>query len=99
MLEVLCPKLPCLRVVNGAEYVVGMTSLTELAASAAGRGADAADVEAGIGIGGEDSASCSCSEGNPCVSPYNCKDWVNRAEVARRHREERAKGPFSGLGT
>jgi len=30
-------------------------------------------------------ASCSCLWGNPCVSQYNCKDWANRAEVARRN--------------
>lgn len=29
-------------------------------------------------FGGEDSASCSCIEGNPCMSKYNCKDWNNR---------------------
>ena len=35
------------------------------------------------GMGGEDSASCSCIEGNPCMSKYNCKDWKNRFEVAK----------------
>merc|ERR1712232_1093614 len=35
---------------------------------------------------GEDNASCSCLFGNPCVSPYNCKDWANRFEVAKRHQ-------------
>ena len=33
-----------------------------------------------------DSASCSCLEGNPCISPYNCKDWLHRYEVAERIR-------------
>eukprot|EP00947_MAST-08B_sp_MAST-8B-sp1_P005668 g5668.t1 len=82
--------------VNGTEYVVGVTSLSELA-SAAGGGTG--DDGAGGGMTGEDAASCSCLEGNPCGSPYNCKDWANREEVARRHREERAKGPFSSLST
>eukprot|EP00462_Mataza_sp_D1_P022528 CAMPEP_0175142094 /NCGR_PEP_ID=MMETSP0087-20121206/12567_1 /TAXON_ID=136419 /ORGANISM="Unknown Unknown, Strain D1" /LENGTH=283 /DNA_ID=CAMNT_0016425777 /DNA_START=83 /DNA_END=931 /DNA_ORIENTATION=- len=36
-------------------------------------------------FGGEDSASCSCIEGNPCMSKYNCKDWNNRFEVAKRN--------------
>jgi len=30
--------------------------------------------------GGE---SCSCVWGNPCVSPYNCKNWHNRFAVAK----------------
>ena len=34
-----------------------------------------------------DSASCSCLEGNPCISPYNCKDWLHRHEVAERVRQ------------
>ena len=33
----------------------------------------------------EDASSCSCLWGNPCVSQYNCKDWANRAEVAKRN--------------
>eukprot|EP00976_Prorocentrum_cordatum_P017338 349051-Prorocentrum_minimum.AAC.3 len=32
---------------------------------------------------GEDSASCSCVEGNPCMSAYNCKNWAKRFEVAK----------------
>eukprot|EP00056_Hartaetosiga_gracilis_P021196 m.23158 g.23158 ORF g.23158 m.23158 type:complete len:292 (-) comp8947_c0_seq1:165-1040(-) len=34
---------------------------------------------------GEDRASCSCLEGNPCQSKYNCKDWNNRFDVAKRN--------------
>jgi len=34
---------------------------------------------------GEDRASCSCIEGNPCAMAYNCRDWANRFEVARRN--------------
>lgn len=37
------------------------------------------------GFGGEDKANCSCIEGNPCVSKYNCKDWNNRFEVAKNN--------------
>jgi hypothetical protein len=32
--------------------------------------------EAGI------SESCSCVEGNPCVSEYACRDWYRRFQVA-----------------
>ena len=39
----------------------------------------------GGGEQGEDSSSCSCIEGNPCAVKYNCKDWNNREEVARKH--------------
>ena len=34
---------------------------------------------------GEDSSSCSCLFGNPCASSYNCKDWQNRFEVAKKN--------------
>ena len=34
---------------------------------------------------GEDSSSCSCLFGNPCASSYNCKDWHNRFDVAKRN--------------
>jgi len=34
---------------------------------------------------GEDTASCSCVEGNPCASAYNCRDWANRLDIARRN--------------
>ena len=49
-------------------------------------GAGLAGIRAGgedDGMGGEDSASCSCLFGNPCVSAYNCKNWHNRFEVAK----------------
>ena len=39
------------------------------------------------GIGTEDSASCSCVEGNPCISPYNCKNWEKRFEIAKQARK------------
>jgi hypothetical protein len=35
------------------------------------------------GAMGEDSASCSCIEGNPCQSAYNCKNWNSRFDVAK----------------
>jgi hypothetical protein len=34
----------------------------------------------------DDGASCSCVEGNPCVSRYSCKHWDRRFEVARAAR-------------
>ena len=34
---------------------------------------------------GEDSSSCSCVYGNPCMSSYSCRDWKNRFEVAKRN--------------
>eukprot|EP00919_Chromeraceae_sp_WS-2016_P055397 GHVR01131669.1.p1 GENE.GHVR01131669.1~~GHVR01131669.1.p1 ORF type:complete len:202 (+),score=35.41 GHVR01131669.1:83-688(+) len=37
------------------------------------------------GFGGTDNASCSCIEGNPCAQPYNCKDWNNRFEIAKKN--------------
>lgn len=37
-----------------------------------------------FGIGGREEG-CSCLYGNPCAVPYNCKDWKNRNEVARRN--------------
>ena len=37
--------------------------------------------------GGEDTASCSCVEGNPCISPYNCQNWERRFEVAKAARK------------
>jgi hypothetical protein len=37
----------------------------------------------------QDSASCSCVEGNPCAVPKNCRDWPNRFDVARAAREEK----------
>ena len=67
------------------------------AASSGGEGAaryrallEARDLEDAMGgdddlIMGEDSSSCSCLFGNPCVSPYCCKDWRNRFEVAKRN--------------
>lgn len=41
--------------------------------------------DVGYNFGGEDNASCSCLEGNPCVDKYNCKDWENRMEVAKKN--------------
>ena len=38
----------------------------------------------------KDSATCSCVEGNPCISRYNChvNIWYRRHEVARLARED-----------
>ena len=38
---------------------------------------------------GDDAANCSCVEGNPCVVPYNCKNWAKRFEISRRARENK----------
>eukprot|EP00040_Diaphanoeca_grandis_P016662 m.86257 g.86257 ORF g.86257 m.86257 type:complete len:310 (-) comp25949_c0_seq1:16-945(-) len=37
----------------------------------------------GDAVDGEDAASCSCVEGNPCAVAYNCKNWANRFDVAK----------------
>ena len=42
-----------------------------------------------LGADGEDSASCSCLEGNPCISQYNCRDWKNREAVAAAARRKK----------
>ena len=34
------------------------------------------------GAQGEDGASCSCIEGNPCAVAYNCKNWAQRFDIA-----------------
>jgi len=34
---------------------------------------------------GVDKSSCSCLFGNPCASSYNCKDWNNRFDVAKKN--------------
>ena len=38
---------------------------------------------------GDDSANCSCIEGNPCAVPYNCKNWPKRFEISRKARENK----------
>ena len=45
------------------------------------------------GMEEEGSCSCSCVEGNACVSPYGCLDWANRFEVALRSRMRRHANP------
>ena len=37
----------------------------------------------------QDSASCSCLEGNPCAVKYNCKNWSRRIEIAKAAREKK----------
>jgi hypothetical protein len=46
------------------------------------------------GVMVQDGASCSCVEGNPCAVKYNCKNWANRFEVARKVRDS---GSFTGF--
>jgi hypothetical protein len=37
----------------------------------------------------QDSASCSCLEGNPCAVKYNCKDWSRRFDIAKEVRKKK----------
>ena len=37
----------------------------------------------------QDSASCSCLEGNPCAVKYNCKNWSRRIEIAKEVRRKK----------
>ena len=70
-----CLKLSSLKVFNGHSYKHGMLAAQftdmELSANYAG--------------GGDDSSSCSCIEGNPCLVAYNCKNWARRYEIAKAH--------------
>mmetsp|Transcript_21276 Transcript_21276/g.60597 ORF Transcript_21276/g.60597 Transcript_21276/m.60597 type:complete len:187 (-) Transcript_21276:2754-3314(-) len=78
----LTAECPCLRDVDGAAPEIALkqtTDLAELAQFAGSAGGDGAV---------QDSASCSCLEGNPCAVPYNCKDWPNRFKVAEDRRRE-----------
>ena len=49
------------------------------------KGLKALDIRIDDVATGEDAASCSCLEGNPCAQAYGCKDWARRFEVARRN--------------
>ena len=74
----LCLKLSALKVFNGDAYTHGMQA-SSFADLQAGR-----EANRGVGAGGgDDGASCSCIEGNPCMVSYNCKDWAHRFEVAK----------------
>jgi hypothetical protein len=76
----LCLKLSALKVFNGESYTHGMQA-SSFADLQAGR-----EANQGVGAGGgDDAASCSCVEGNPCMVAYNCKDWAHRFEVAKAH--------------
>ena len=74
----MCLKLSALKQFNGEKYTHGMQA-SSFADMQAGK-----DVNSGVSAGGgDDSASCSCLEGNPCVSAYSCKNWAKRYEVAK----------------
>ena len=47
-----------------------------------------ASAAAAVADANEDRGSCSCLEGNPCLSQYTCKDWAHRFEIARLVREK-----------
>jgi hypothetical protein len=84
-----CTKLPCLRRLDGTAYSVSMSAVRSYGSNGGAGGGGGMGMDA-LTMGGEDQASCSCVEGNPCVVPYNCKDWGNRVAVARRYNA--AKG-------
>jgi hypothetical protein len=64
-------------------------------ASGGGEGGISIQTEHGTEYG-EDKASCSCIEGNPCMSAYNCKNWANRYEVAKANGWKGADGNVNG---
>ena len=43
------------------------------------------DAEVGAKEQEQTMESCSCIEGVPCTSAYNCLDWENRFEIARKN--------------
>ena len=49
----------------------------------------AESMQRSVALAVEDSASCSCKEGNPCAVAYNCSDWENRFAVAKAARLEK----------
>jgi Leucine-rich repeat (LRR) protein len=84
--------ISCLKILNGSENRQTWAPVTR-AVMVDQEGA-AIDPLAGMGGGaGDDSASCSCIEGNPCAVPYNCNDWSNRVAVAKRAREAKQPKP------
>lgn len=46
----------------------------------------------------EDRGSCSCLEGNACATPYTCKDWAHRYEIAKKVRDENMHHRPTGFG-
>lgn len=77
-------RLARLKVLNGASAEAAFAAGSEVGALA-----DSLDRSTITTGGGDDNASCSCIEGNPCAVPYNCKNWDMRFEVARKAREVR----------
>jgi hypothetical protein len=71
----LCLKLSTLKSFNGSGYKHGMKTaqFADIVARETGMGEQA----------GDDSSSCSCIEGNPCVVSYNCRNWARRYEIAK----------------
>jgi hypothetical protein len=65
------------------EAALGGKKKITYTATGGGEGGISIQTDHGDGEFGEDRASCSCIEGNPCVSAYNCKNWANRYEVAK----------------
>ena len=71
-------KLPALKSVNGRPYSHGKFL------AAANNEGDSSAVD--LAKTGEDSSTCSCIYGNPCLSAYSCRDFNHRFEVAKRAR-------------
>lgn len=71
-------KLPRLKLIDGVEQRlrVGVTKVN----------LGAGHLSSLVASSGEDSASCSCLEGNPCAVKYNCKNWDRRFEIAKQAR-------------
>jgi Leucine-rich repeat (LRR) protein len=78
--------LACLRVLNGSENRQTWAPVTK-AVMIDGEGNSIDPLEGIGGGGGDDSASCSCIEGNPCAVPYNCNNWAKRFEIAKQAKE------------
>lgn len=77
--------MPCLVELNGKAWTVAMASDPTGLAERLSQ-----DHLQMVGSAAEDNASCSCGEGNPCASPYSCKDWENRFANAKAAREAKA---------
>ena len=57
-------KLPCLKILNGVKCSITIIEGSSMLEDNLGRSTT---------VLSEDTSSCSCLEGNPCVSKYNCK--------------------------
>lgn len=72
-----------LKFVNGSPFAVKFGTSQDALAEFLSRSIEDTSIRDGTRL-----ESCSCIEGNPCATPYTCRDWENRFEVAKRAREE-----------